>query len=325
MYAARNSGGKNVSHSSASGTARWVLQARALYWEFGFGPDYLPTQLAFEQCAFNSQASRLAAIVSFRTAVWYFKFFKRDLMAVVEKHTLSSTLQISVNEQNKREIENVHGLTGFDTGTTMHIRTCYFDDVVESFLDENAGSSSSVQIVILGAGYDSRCYRFAQRERKERSALSPDIFWFEADVSGTQRAKVATLIERGVDISHVKYVSVDFSAPRGGWVVALTEAGLDFSLKSLLIWEGVTMYLSSKSVEETLRGVSENFAPGSKIAFNYFPSEIVLNKRNQAIMKAVGEPWTFGLPAPGLLPVGEANTHVQDLVGSQGLSLVEHF
>lgn len=311
-------GGKNVSQTSGSATAKYVMQARALYQAIGIGPDFLARRLLLCKFSFSSKVSRVAFLLSFYTAVWYFKLFKRDLMAAIEK------LFANIADY-KDSKENGGKMIAASINTYLHVRTCYFDDVVETFIKEDRSSLSTVQVVVLGAGYDTRCYRLAQSngDTKHDASISK-VVWYEADAPGTQKVKRAALKETGVSTSYVKYVSVDFNVPNG-WVGALAEAGLDFSKKTLFIWEGVTMYLSPASVEKTLRGVSEHFARGSKICFDYLCSEIVFRKRTQAITKSIGEPYLFGLPAPGMRPSNEADVHVRRLVESQGLQLVEHF
>lgn len=175
------------------------------------------------------------------------------------------------------------GVNGF-----LAARERYIDDVLQNFLD--AGLQ---QLVILGAGYDSRAYRFD---------LPGRVKTFEVDHPATQVDKVAK-VQRifGKIPEHVTYVPVDFNTQTLSG--CLLSAGYDPSLVSLFIWQGVSMYLTAEAVDATLDFVVKNSTPGSAIAFDYLyqaaldgmqkQSEIS-NMRRYRFM--IGEGLTFGIP-----------------------------
>lgn len=305
-FGARRVKDENVSVKAGSFTAILVLWSRALYHAYGFGPDHLATQLLMVKTNFPSRSCRACFVVMSNLAVWFFFLFKRDLFTVRER---SSAWSVKVMKKKDLYYQST------DLGTYLQVRTCWLDDIVETFIDENEDDSAKpVQIVVLGAGYDARSCRLGRGRR---------VAWFEADARGTQTAKRAALEESNIDASEVTFVSVDFNEPNG-WVHALVKSGLDLTSRTLLVWEGVTMYLPRESVEATLRAVGENFSPGSKIAFNYLSSELVFARQNQKVTRDIGEAMCFGLPAPGLLSLGEEDNPARELVESQGLTLVEH-
>ena len=116
------------------------------------------------------------------------------------------------------------------------------------------------QLVILGAGYDSRAYRFDE--------LRPRVRVFEVDHPDTQRAKIQK-VKRifGSLPSHVVYVGLDLDEKK--LREGLLEAGYRKDKKTLFIWEGVTVYLTPEAVDETLAFVAENSGKGSSIIFDY--------------------------------------------------------
>ena len=116
------------------------------------------------------------------------------------------------------------------------------------------------QLVILGAGYDSRAYRFDE--------LRPRVRVFEVDHPDTQRAKIQK-VKRifGSLPSHVTYVGLDLDEKK--LREGLLEAGYRKDKKTLFIWEGVTVYLTPEAVDETLAFVAENSGKGSSIIFDY--------------------------------------------------------
>lgn len=148
-------------------------------------------------------------------------------------------------------------LNGFLPGLNEYMiaRTAYFDGL---FVD--ALRNGFPQIVILGAGYDSRAYRFTE--------LNRDTKIFELDIAPTQNRKKACLKKAQIDISpEVIYVPIDFNKELLRDV--LERAGCREQEKTLFIWEGVSYYLDAKSVDATLNFVSHTSCPESIIAFDY--------------------------------------------------------
>lgn len=135
-------------------------------------------------------------------------------------------------------------------------RSRYVDDRLGDCLAEGIG-----QLVILGAGYDSRAYR--------SGVFRGDVKVFEVDHPATQKAKIRKLIDSlGSLPRHVVYAPIDMMAEAPG--EGLLERGYNSSLKTLFICEGVSYYLSAKAVDEILAFVANNSAVGSSIVFDYF-------------------------------------------------------
>jgi methyltransferase (TIGR00027 family) len=120
------------------------------------------------------------------------------------------------------------------------------------------------QVVILGAGFDTRAYRLpALRGRAV----------FEVDHPDTQAAKRRQL-ERALGCAprHVRFVALDFQ--RGDLATALGAAGFRESGRSLVLWEGTTNYLTEAAVDATLRWCARA-APGSRLLFTYVHRDIL--------------------------------------------------
>ena len=134
-------------------------------------------------------------------------------------------------------------------------RTAYLDCVVEQALRENIP-----QIVFLGAGYDTRSYRFSHLIRQTRI--------FELDMEPTQRRKRRLLQQAGVSQpEQLAFASINFNMDALADVLA--KAGFDKSKKTLFIWEGVTYYLPAQAVDATLSAIRLNSPAGSVICFDY--------------------------------------------------------
>jgi methyltransferase (TIGR00027 family) len=140
-------------------------------------------------------------------------------------------------------------------GLTCIVCRCrYIDDYLQECL-----KSGIAQLVILGAGLDSRAYRNELHQGVARV--------FEVDHPATQASKIERVKKVfGKIPSLVTYVSVDFVDET---LDKLLTSGFDPSLKTLFIWEGVTSYLNIESVDATLAWVHANSAPGSAIIFDY--------------------------------------------------------
>ncbi len=133
-------------------------------------------------------------------------------------------------------------------------RTRYIDDVLTE-----AVRAGAEQVVILGAGFDSRAYRMAALARTRV---------FEVDHPATQAAKRARLARMlPVVPPHVTFVPIDFEKEK--LEIALLRAGYRAGARTFFIWEGVVSYLTAEAVAETLRFVADSSGPESRIVFTY--------------------------------------------------------
>jgi methyltransferase (TIGR00027 family) len=137
--------------------------------------------------------------------------------------------------------------------TFIVCRSRYFDDYLKACL-----ASGMSQLVILGAGLDSRTYR---------DPLQGVVKIFEVDHPATQASKIKRVKKvLGTIPTNVVYVPIDFDEET---LDKLLAYGFDRSLKTLFIWEGVTYYLNWKAVDATLAWLGTNAAPSSTIIFDY--------------------------------------------------------
>jgi methyltransferase (TIGR00027 family) len=167
----------------------------------------------------------------------------------------------------------------------VHIRTRHIDEVLGDSL-----TAGIEQIVVLGAGLDSRAYRFDALRRMRV---------FELDLPQTQEYKKGRVREvLGSLPGHVSYVPIDFTTQ--DLAAVLDGAGYDASKKALFIWEGVSMYIPEAAVDATLRAVTRKGASGSRIVFDYFLRSALDSPASalrdvSKIVAKVGEPFLFGV------------------------------
>jgi methyltransferase (TIGR00027 family) len=184
-------------------------------------------------------------------------------------------------------------------------RQTFFDTVVDPDL------ANITQLVILGAGFDTRAFRLPKDTRMRA---------FEVDVPKTQAIKVEALAKGGIDSTGVTFVAADFA--QDDWLRRLIDAGFDPDEPALFLWEGVTMYLDREAIETTLRKIAST-AKGSVVAFDYFTTESLVSKAfywrfARVATRAAGEPLKFGVDS-----TPPSRERLAELLRSCGLSLGE--
>jgi methyltransferase (TIGR00027 family) len=146
----------------------------------------------------------------------------------------------------------------------------------------------------------------------------PACGWRKTKATGALSRKERVLTgtsQRGRD---VRRVSVDFQKDNLGQ--RLVEAGYSANLRTLFIWEGVTNYLDAESVDAVFNFFAETASPGSRIIFTYVHAGVLDGRfdahglaRLTAVLRAYGEPWTFGFK-PEELPAYLAKRGIRLLI-----------
>lgn len=159
-------------------------------------------------------------------------------------------------------------------GVMLQFRTVVLDTALKNQLPFD-------QLVILGAGLDSRAWRM-----KELSSVKV----FEVDHPATQgwKRQQVKKIEGEQKAAEVKFVSVDFR--KDDLKQKLEESGFEKEKKTFWIWEGVTMYLEEEDVKKTMRLVSELSTGGGSLALTYLQK---INGKLPVswIISSLGEPF----------------------------------
>jgi methyltransferase (TIGR00027 family) len=191
-------------------------------------------------------------------------------------------------------------------GNSIRARVRYFDDSVK--WEAGAGLE---QLVILGAGYDTRAYRLEGLR---------NLKVFEVDRPETLAVKRRILGEIFTTRpDHVVYVPARLGADSLG--AELSRAGYSKDKKTLFLLEGLVMYMPRDAVAGLLAFIRANSLPGSSVLFDCVPDFMISgtvdregsgNIRNYT--RAVGEPLRFGLPegeaAAFLAGLGFDDVHV---------------
>ncbi|MET9494410.1 class I SAM-dependent methyltransferase [Streptomyces sp. NPDC006552] len=129
------------------------------------------------------------------------------------------------------------------------IRTKFLDDLLR-----RACAAGVRQVVLLGAGMDSRAFRMAWPEGTRL---------FEVDTAAPLEFKASVLRqERAVARCERSTLAVDL---REDWPAALAAAGHDPAEPTAWIAEGLLIYLPEEAVELLLARISARSAPGSRM------------------------------------------------------------
>lgn len=179
-----------------------------------------------------------------------------------------------------------------DTYFLVNARTHKIDEVLKDFAKRDLK-----QVVVLGAGFDTRAYRYAEK--------MPSVKFFELELPATQQRK-KELVKKAIGRipDYVAYAPIDFNTET--IEEALVRVGYDPAKKTYFIWEGVTMYISESAVQATLDFIAKRSAPGSELVFDYLLAGVAARdwKRYPRAMALAtlcavhDEPWIFGFPEP---------------------------
>lgn len=174
---------------------------------------------------------------------------------------------------------------------SIRARVRYFDDVAG-----NAPFEGFAQMVIFGAGYDTRAYRIG--------TLKEHVRIFEVDRPETQKKKTAVLEAIfGYLPDHVAFVPYEID--EGNTWADLESAGYSPEQKSLFLLEGLVMYLPRPAVDAFLSEIVRHAGAGSAVLFDFIPQSMADGSSNaeggriiRDFTLSIGEPIRSGF-APG--------------------------
>jgi methyltransferase (TIGR00027 family) len=257
-------------------------------------------------------------------------FLAERLMGPAERALVADQACVQALDQDYAEASK--NMEALSSAMMMQVRTRYIDERLADAIQNGA-----TQLVILGAGFDTRAYRLTDLLHNARV--------FEVDQPSTQEYKMRRIRETGIEVPvNLTYVPVDFRRDKIG--DSLRAVGYDSSQVTFFIWEGVTMYLPEAAIEDTLRWIGAQ-AAGSAIVFDFvyrsvldfmanMSVEHLPEKAQQAIARVrkleAGEPWVFGIPNGGeaeflgrfglavreLMPIGGEESRKRYLTRSDG-------
>jgi methyltransferase (TIGR00027 family) len=171
---------------------------------------------------------------------------------------------------------------------TLAIRTRVFDDAIVA-----AASSHATQVLLLAAGLDTRAWRLD---------LPADLRWFEVDHQEVLDHKARVL---GDAPCRVARTTLPFDLREPGVGDALAAAGFDPTRRTVLVIEGLVMYLAEEAVSALLSSFAGLLPAGSTLLID-IPNRAAIDPTGVmgpllARLAADGSPWRFGVDEPGPL------------------------
>jgi len=112
--------------------------------------------------------------------------------------------------------------------------------LIDDWIGEAVGEID--QVVLLGAGFDTRAWRLP-------ALASAHVF--EVDHPNTAAVKQARLRSAHADLRKVTFVNVDFE--KDDFDRLLRAAGFDATRPAIVVWEGVSQYLTGETVCGVMR------------------------------------------------------------------------
>lgn len=168
-------------------------------------------------------------------------------------------------------------------------------------IDEALRARVAGQLVILGAGLDTRAWRLPELARTHVWEVDHPASQQDKSVRLAEAARVAPApdgsgghaAELPAAARSVRFTPVDFAVDDLG--AALDGAGHDPSTPTTWLWEGVVPYLSRDEVHATMAALAGRTAPGSALIVNYqAPSAKAAAGR--LVARAIGGSVTSGEP-----------------------------
>jgi methyltransferase (TIGR00027 family) len=192
-------------------------------------------------------------------------------------------------------------------GLHLHIllRARYAADAVKE-----ASWEGAEQVVLLGAGFDSTSLRHDR----------PPVTVYEVDSPPTQRAKRERMDRQGLK-PRQKAVYVPCDLERDSAYERLVESGFDTDRRSVVVWLGVSMYLTREAFDRALRELADLCSPRSTLVLDYMDAAVIEGSSPyvgaRRLAKSVarrGEPYLLGFTYEAL----EAAT------AAAGFEIAEH-
>lgn len=195
--------------------------------------------------------------------------------------------------------------------TFVLARHRFIDDALRVAL-ARGGAERVDQVVLLGAGYDTRAYRFAH-DLAGRPV-------FEVDFPSTAARKDDLVRKHARDLpgSLVRRVEVDFL--KETFDGPLLRAGFVKGARTFFVWEGVSMYLTRDAVKQTFALVRSISGAGSELCADFWflldspDLRAAAHRVSASLLHMLGEPVLFGIHPEDAPPfLRSLGFHVDDL------------
>lgn len=234
-----------------------------------------------------------ARLVDDRYAAWFLTPMARAALATLEASSwVGRRVEQLVGDGSKRwaAFTDLPWRASLSPALTTYVlvRHRYMDDALRAALDRGVE-----QVLVLGAGYDSRAFRFAE-------ALDGRPI-YELDFPSTSERKGQVLSEHADELPQVdlRRVAIDFQSER--LVDALARSGFEVGRSTFVVWEGVAMYLPRATVQDTLSQLRSVVGPGSELVWDLWylldapDLSATAYRVTPSLLHVLGEPIVFAM------------------------------
>jgi len=138
--------------------------------------------------------------------------------------------------------------TGRNEVATITSRHMIIDKMIHEAIVTDSSPHGPQQIVIMGAGFDSRANRF--------SDVWPLKKWFEIDFAAPQQHKLEILANHSIiDPDNLVRIPINLTDVGSDWVSSLEEAGWDPLVPTIYILEGLVYYMTTDQAMTLLKSI----------------------------------------------------------------------
>lgn len=179
-------------------------------------------------------------------------------------------------------------------GLHAHIvlRARYTDDVCEAAIRDGID-----QVVLLGAGFDTTSLRRAE------SAVR--IFEIDAPATQSDKRSLTERLPAHQQNDQTIWVPCDFEQDE--LQELLVSSGFDPARRCVVVWLGVSMYLTAAAIDKTLADLRALCASGSRLVVDYIDADVITTNSRWASARRMnrfvarrGEPYRSGFTTTGL-------------------------
>ena len=213
------------------------------------------------------------------------RYYKSDdhIAPLLLPSALKPLLRVSLARRLFTKIAAPKGIYEYVIARTKYIDALFRQALAEQF----------DQVLIFGAGFDTRAIRFQDTLGNTKV--------FELDVPVTQQAKIGQYQKQHLAVPpNLKFIAIDFD--KESLPMKLAEVGFSRQRWGLFILEGLTMYLQPESVHETFQTIRDYAGKGSWVVFDYIYASVLRKEGvyygETEIVQTVshaGEQWHFGI------------------------------
>ncbi len=169
-------------------------------------------------------------------------------------------------------------------------------------------SNNVKQIIILGSGFDTRpCKMNSQNQKdKQNEKLYSQVKFFEVVCKQILDIKGEILSKAGVE-KNAEYICADYTDE--GFMEKLKLHGVNFTIDTLIIWEGNSMYHQLEKINNLFSKIKSAFK-NVHIAFDYFTRDFI------------SEPSIFTLHRQGMWKTGLNAEDLEKLALQTGFNII---